>query len=98
MLGGSGVMIPAPVAIIGRKIIDHFKQNNIKMAIEYQQKFYLFPGIWIKYGLAPLMKLAMKYIGLDLGEPYPPFQPIPTEEIKIIESVLEKLGITTIVR
>ncbi|PSN82371.1 hypothetical protein B9Q01_08255 [Candidatus Marsarchaeota G1 archaeon OSP_D] len=94
LLGGAGGTMPPPAAVIGRKIIDHFKQNNVKMAVEYQQKFYVFPGMWIKHGLAPLMKLAMKYMGLDLGDPYPPFQPIPENDVTEIKNALKKIGVS----
>jgi 4-hydroxy-tetrahydrodipicolinate synthase len=39
-------------------------------------------------GLAPAMKAAMSLIGLPVGDPYPPYQPLSGEETAAMAAVL----------
>ncbi len=80
LLGGSGGTMPPPAASIGHEMVEAVREGDMKRAIEAQRRFFHFPGRWSPYGLAPLMKFALKRIGLDIGQPYPPFQPISTKD------------------
>jgi 4-hydroxy-tetrahydrodipicolinate synthase len=76
-LGGSGATMPPPAAYIANAIIAAFKAGDHDRAAELQRQFALWPALWMQYGLAPALKAAMEIVGLSLGDPYPPFKPVP---------------------
>lgn len=80
MLGGSGATMPPPGSFIAAKIIEAFNAGDLKRASELQLQFALFPAKWMAKGLAPVMKAAMEIIGLPMGDPYPPFPALSTDE------------------
>jgi 4-hydroxy-tetrahydrodipicolinate synthase len=41
-------------------------------------------------GLAPVMKTAMRLIGVPAGDPYPPYVPLTREEAAALEAELKK--------
>lgn len=79
-LGGSGATMPPPGCEIARHVIDAFVAGDLARAAALQRQFALFPSKWMHRGLAPVMKAAMSAIGLPVGEPYPPYQPLSREE------------------
>ena len=79
-LGGSGATMPPPGAKIARKIVDAFNAGDRARAAALQLDFTLFPAKWMAKGLAPVMKAAMEIVGCPLGDPYPPYQPLTSEE------------------
>jgi 4-hydroxy-tetrahydrodipicolinate synthase len=79
-LGGSGATMPPPAAEIARHIIDAFAAKDYKRAAAVQLQFALFPSKWMHRGLAPTMKTAMNLIGLQVGEPYPPYVSLNRDE------------------
>ena len=87
-LGGSGATMPPPGCEIARHVIDAFMEKNYTRAAELQLQFALFPSRWMHRGLAPAMKAAMKLIGVDAGEPYPPYVSLTPAEIAGMEEVL----------
>ncbi len=92
-LGGPGATMPPPAAKIGAEIVRAYGAGDLKAAIEEQRKFSLFPARFIHHGLAPVMKAAMKLVGVDLGDPHPPFEPLPPEEVKALEKYLREIGL-----
>ena len=87
-LGGSGATMPPPAAEIARHIIEAFTARDYERAAELQLQFALFPARWMHRGLAPAMKAAMNLIGLPVGDPYPPYQPLSGEETAGMAAVL----------
>jgi 4-hydroxy-tetrahydrodipicolinate synthase len=79
-LGGSGATMPPPGCKIADEILKAFAAGDRVRAAELQRQFALFPAKWQGKGLAPAMKAAMEIVGLSLGDPYPPFQPLSAEE------------------
>ncbi len=79
-LGGSGATMPPPAAEIARHIIDAFEAKDYEGAATLQLQFALFPSKWMHRGLAPTMKTAMNLIGLPVGEPYPPYVSLSSDE------------------
>jgi 4-hydroxy-tetrahydrodipicolinate synthase len=79
-LGGSGATMPPPAAEIARHIIDAFVAKDYERAATLQLQFALFPSKWMHRGLAPTMKAAMNLIGLQVGEPYPPYVSLNCDE------------------
>ena len=87
-LGGSGATMPPPGSEIARRIIDAFVAKDYERAATLQREFALFPSRWMHRGLAPTMKAAMALIGVPVGEPYPPYVSLTTEEITSMTAVL----------
>jgi 4-hydroxy-tetrahydrodipicolinate synthase len=85
-LGGSGAAMPPPAALIANEVVEAFKCQDSEKAAQLQLQFALFPSRWMHRGLAPVMKAAMDIIGVPVGEPYPPFEPL---------SAIEKSGLET---
>lgn len=84
-LGGTGVTVPPPAALIVRKIINAFEANDMAEASRLQQQLALFPIQWMEFGLATVMKAAMNHLGVPMGTAYPPFEPIggaPLDRLK----------------
>ncbi len=93
MLGGSGATMPPPACYIAAKIIDAFNAKDFEKAAKLQLEFALFPAKYQSKGLAPVMKAAMQYIGLDLGDPYPPFPTFTAEEKAALAAALDKTSL-----
>jgi 4-hydroxy-tetrahydrodipicolinate synthase len=87
-LGGAGATMPPPAAEIARHIIDAYAAGEHERAAEYQLQFALFPARWMHRGLTPTMKAAMRLIGLDMGDPYPPYAALDKDELKALETLL----------
>src|SRR5438128_4000061 len=87
-LGGSGATMPPPAAEIARYIIDAFAAKDHERAAALQLQFALFPSKWMHRGLAPVMKAAMKLIGVPVGDPYPPYASLSVDEIAALAAVL----------
>src|SRR5262249_4367424 len=87
-LGGAGATMPPPAAEIARHVIDAFVARDYQRAAELQLQFALFPSKWMHRGLAPVMKAAMKLIGISAGDPYPPYAALADEEIAALAAVL----------
>ncbi len=88
-LGGSGATMPPPGAEIARHIIDFFKAGNITEAARIQKEFSLFPARWMHRGLTPTLKAAMKIIGRNSGDMFPPYQGVSKEEYVELEAYLK---------
>jgi 4-hydroxy-tetrahydrodipicolinate synthase len=88
-LGGSGATMPPPGSEIARHVIDAFLAKDMDRAAELQLQFALFPSKWMHRGLAPTMKAAMNLIGIQVGEPYPPYAPLNRDEITGMAAVLK---------
>jgi 4-hydroxy-tetrahydrodipicolinate synthase len=93
MLGGSGATMPPPACYIAAKIIDAFNAKDFEKAAKLQLEFALFPAKYQGKGLAPVMKAAMEYINLPLGDPYPPFPALTADEKKAVNEALSKTSL-----
>lgn len=88
-LRGAGATMPPPAAYIARQIIDAHEAGDFARAAEYQLQFALFPARWMHRGLTPTMKAAMLLIGLEVGEPYPPYAALDGNEVKALAAFLQ---------
>jgi 4-hydroxy-tetrahydrodipicolinate synthase len=88
LLGGSGATMPPPASEIARHIIDAFVAKDHERAAALQLQFALFPAKWMHRGLAPAMKAAMNLIGVPVGHPFPPYVPLPRDEISAMADLL----------
>src|SRR6266545_86006 len=87
-LGGSGATMPPPASEIARHIIDAFVAKDHERAATLQLQFALFPSKWMHRGLAPVMKAAIKLIGVPVGDPYPPYGSLSDDELNALAAVL----------
>jgi 4-hydroxy-tetrahydrodipicolinate synthase len=88
-LKGAGATMPPPAAFIARRIIDAYVAGDHARAADYQLQFALFPARWMHRGLTPTMKAAMRLIGRDMGDPYPPYAALDEAEVKALAKLLE---------
>jgi 4-hydroxy-tetrahydrodipicolinate synthase len=88
-LGGSGATMPPPGSETARAIIDAFMGGDRERAVALQLQFALFPSKWMHRGLAPVMKAAMNLIGVPVGDPYPPYVPLDSNEMAALAGVLK---------
>lgn len=88
-LGGSGVTLPPPAAFLAQKVIDAYVAGEYAEAARLQTQFALWPSKWMYKGLMPTMKASMKILGHDIGDPYPPFQPLNGKEYQELEAYIK---------
>ncbi|MCU5772443.1 dihydrodipicolinate synthase family protein [Erwiniaceae bacterium BAC15a-03b] len=93
-LGGSGATMPPPAAALGRKLINAWQQGDMALARHLQSQFALFPAQWMKYGLTPVMKAAMQWLGVTAGEPYPPYASLSAQDREVLENYLRTTDLT----
>jgi 4-hydroxy-tetrahydrodipicolinate synthase len=87
-LGGSGVTLPAPAALIARRITDAFVAGDIAEAQRLQRQFTVWPARWMPFGLAAVMKATSNYLGVPAGAPYPPYEPVSGEALEKLHAYL----------
>jgi 4-hydroxy-tetrahydrodipicolinate synthase len=74
-------------------VIDAFLAEDYPRAAALQLDFALFPSRWMHRGLAPTMKAAMNLIGIAVGEPYPPYVSLTSEELNAMAMALRKTSL-----
>jgi 4-hydroxy-tetrahydrodipicolinate synthase len=92
-LGGSGAVMPPPAARVGAEVVRAFRAGDMDRAVEWQRILGLFPGRWSRYGLPPVMKAAMRHLGIDLGAPADPWGKITDADVVAIGELLEVVGL-----
>jgi 4-hydroxy-tetrahydrodipicolinate synthase len=93
MLGGSGATMPPPGTKIGAQVVRAFRAGDTELATRWQHIYSMFPGRWGAYGLPPVMKSAMKHLGIDLGDPARPYEPVTPWDHAQIGDFLRKAGL-----
>ncbi|MEA2639667.1 MAG: 4-hydroxy-tetrahydrodipicolinate synthase, partial [Chloroflexota bacterium] len=94
MLGGSGATMPPPGTRIGAQVVRAFRAGDLPLATRWQRIYSMFPGRWASYGLPPVMKSAMKHMGVDLGDPARPYEPVTAWDHAQIGDFLRRAGLT----
>lgn len=92
-LGGSGAMMPPPATLIGQQVVHAYAAGEHAAAEKWQRWFSLFPARWSSHGLAPVMKSAMRHLGLDLGDPAAPFAALAEQDAEAIAGFLDEAGV-----
>lgn len=88
-LGGSGGTLPPPAAELGARLIEAWQAGNLAEATRLQNQFALFPARWMRHGLLPVSKAALKAVGVDAGNPYPPFKPLQGRDLEELTACLQ---------
>ncbi|MBL0422638.1 dihydrodipicolinate synthase family protein [Ramlibacter sp. AW1] len=89
-LGGSGITLPPPAAMLANKVIQAFVAGDMKEAARLQLQFALFPARWMHHGLTPTLKAALKILGISAGDPYPPYPPISGKDLQALEAYIKR--------
>jgi 4-hydroxy-tetrahydrodipicolinate synthase len=92
-LGGSGGQMPPPAARIGSEVVRAFRAGDTERAVEWQRILGLFPGRWRRYGHPPVMKAAMRHLGIDLGVPLLPYGAMSERDDAALGAFLESAGL-----
>ena len=92
-LGGAGAMMPPPATLIGRAIADAYARGDVAAAERWQRQFTLFPARWSRHGLSPVMRAAMRHLGVDLGDPAAPFAALSEPEARAVTDFLDEAGV-----
>ena len=92
-LGGSGATMPPPASALAARIVAAYCDGDLQEMWRLQAAFQLFPSTWLAKGLAPVMKAAMRAVGLDLGGPFPPFQGLTDGELEEVGRHLKAYGL-----
>lgn len=93
LAGGSGGTMPPPGTRIGAEVVRAFRDGDLDRARLWQRLFGLFPAKWGAYGLAPVMKAAMRHMGVDIGHPRKPYRPVSVEDDARIGQFLRDTGV-----
>lgn len=94
-LGGSGVTVPPPAALITRKIFDAFEAGDFKEAARLQSQLALFPARWMEFGLAAVMKAALAHLGIPVGDPYPPYEPVGGDALAKLRAYVDTMDLAS---
>ena len=90
LMGGAGATMPAPGAKIGARVVKAHREGNLDEAHRWQRLYAAFPSKWPQYGLPPVMKAALREIGVDIGHPARPYLPVtPGDRLQIREFLRE---------
>jgi 4-hydroxy-tetrahydrodipicolinate synthase len=88
-LGGAGVTLPPPAAELAYKVVQAYEAGKLDEAIRLQAQFSLYPARWMRHGLAPVMKASMNLMGIAVGDPYPPFEPLRGAALEELAAYLD---------
>ncbi len=87
-LGGAGVTLPPPASEVASLIIDAYQKGDLVRATELQQIFATYPARWMSFGLAAVMKASAEYLGVPVGQPYPPYDALQGADLDELRKFL----------
>lgn len=93
IMGGAGATMPPPGTRIAGEVVKAFRAGDLARARDWQRHFATFPGTWAGYGLPPVMKSAMRHLGIDLGDPQRPYARVSPEHDAQIGAFLRDAGL-----
>jgi len=86
VLGAAGGTMPAPGAAISALLVDAVRAGDFARAAELHALHSEMPARWVDHGLVAVMKVSLRALGIDCGEPYPPFGAVPPAHVAEIEA------------
>lgn len=89
MLGGTGVTLPPPAAKLARAIAAAFVAGDWGEAARIQRQLAIWPARWMQWGLAPVMKASLEWLGVPCGRPYPPYRAITGSDLEALHHYLQ---------
>ncbi|MGR3376278.1 dihydrodipicolinate synthase family protein [Salipiger abyssi] len=94
LLGGSGVTLPPPAALLIRKITEAWQRGDVDEAARIQRQVAVWPARWMPFGLAAVMKASLNHLGVKAGLPYPPYEPVTGEALTALHAYLDTTDLT----
>ncbi len=91
--GGSGAMMPVPATVLGARLMAAFRAGDLDTARTVQGLFARFPSRWAHYGLTPVMKSALRHLGIDAGSCGAGFATVTAEDDAAIGAFLTDVGV-----
>ena len=86
VLGAAGGTMPAPGAAISALLVDAFQAGDLATASALHALHSEMPARWVDHGLVAVMKVSLRALGIDCGEPHPPFGSVPPAHVAEIEA------------
>ncbi|HZD66265.1 MAG TPA: dihydrodipicolinate synthase family protein [Acidimicrobiales bacterium] len=93
LVGGAGAMMPVPATLLGARLMAAYRAGDLEAAAGWQRRFGVFPATWATYGLTPIMRVALRHLGLDIGGSTPPFAEVSPEHDAQIAAFLAEVGL-----
>lgn len=91
ILGCAGGTMPAPGAAISALLVEAVRAGDLARAAQMHALHAEMPARWVgANGLVPVMKASLRALGLDCGEPYPPFGAVSAAHVAQIEAFWQK--------
>ena len=81
-LGGAGATMPPPAVKIAKYIMREYAGGRIESAVSAQRVLSLMASRFGARGLVPMLKAALKILGIDIGDPHVPYRPLNDLEEK----------------
>ena len=88
-MGGAGATMPPPAVKIAKYITREYQSGNMENAVFGQRVFSLMGSRFGARGLVPLMKAALKIVGIDIGDPHDPYRPLSSREENELKEFLK---------
>jgi 4-hydroxy-tetrahydrodipicolinate synthase len=85
-LGCSGGTMPPPGAAISALLVEAFVAGDLARALRMHALLAEMPARWVQHGLVAVMKVSLRAVGCDCGDPYPPFGAVPAKHVAEIEA------------
>lgn len=86
--GGRGAMLPPPGLAPATAVVTAVVDGDQAAAADHQAVFTDFPSRWLRLGLGPVMKAAMREIGCPVGNPVRPYDALNDDERRSLSEFL----------
>lgn len=91
VLGCAGGTMPPPGAAISALLVEAVAAGDLARAAQLHALHAEMPARWVgANGLVPVMKASLRALGLDCGEPYPPFGAVAAAHVAEIEAFWQR--------
>ena len=90
VLGCAGGTMPPPGAAISALLVEAVAAGDLARAVRMHALLAEMPARWVGHGLVAVMKVSLRAVGCDCGDPYPPFGAVPANHVAEIEAFWQK--------
>jgi 4-hydroxy-tetrahydrodipicolinate synthase len=90
VLGCAGGTMPPPGAAISALLVEAVGAGDLVRAVRMHALLAEMPARWVGHGLVAVMKVSLRAVGCDCGEPYPPFGAVPPNHVAELEAFWTK--------
>jgi 4-hydroxy-tetrahydrodipicolinate synthase len=86
VLGCAGGTMPPPGAAISALLVEAVAAGDLPRAARMHALLAEMPARWVHHGLVAVMKVSLRAVGCDCGDPYVPFGSVPPNHVAEIEA------------